>query len=88
MELSTGTGMMDRLAGFCIDELIDCWLFFSFFGKKKKVLTAVFTVVGVGEAAAEGDGKQGVGQGGAHQAITSARPSTLTLDPTSFHPLS
>ena len=79
--------MMDRLAGFCIDELIDCWLFFSFSGKKKKVWIAVFTVVGMGEAVA-GDGKQGLGQGGAHQAITSARPSTLTLDPTSFHPLS
>lgn len=81
--------MMDRLAGFCIDELIDCWLFFSFSKKKKEeVLTAVFTVVGVGEAAAEGDGKQGLGQGGVHQAITSARTSTLTLDHTSFHPLS
>ena len=36
MELSTGARVMDRLAGFCIDELIDCWLFFSFSEKKKK----------------------------------------------------
>ena len=78
---------MDRLAGFCIDELIDCWLFFSFSEKKKEVLTAVFTVVGVGEAAAEGDGKQDLGQGGAYQTTTAARPSTLTPNPTSFHPL-
>lgn len=34
---------MDRLAGFCIDELIDCWLFFSF-SEKKEFLTAVSPV--------------------------------------------
>ena len=38
---------MDRLAGFCIDEFIDCWLFFSF-SEKKEVLTAVFPVAVVG----------------------------------------
>lgn len=39
---------MDRLAGFCIDELIDCWLFSFSFSEKNEVLTAVFTVVGLG----------------------------------------
>lgn len=42
MKLSTGARVMDRLAGFCIDELIDCWLFFFFHSLNKRSLDSCF----------------------------------------------
>lgn len=62
MKLSTGARVMDTLAGLCIDELIDCWLFFFHPRKKTRSLDKLFHCCGCVGAAAGGDGKRGLGQ--------------------------